>query len=448
MFRRITTVTAAALATIVFISVINCIIVSDVTDLQSASDNFNTLQASVSPILLFDELSNSPEKPGSDSMSLLTTGTSTDRLYTYAGVIHVHTHYSDGGGSMEEVAAIADSLGLDFIIPADHNTLQPLLDGWSRRAGNILVIPGVEHSMDRGAGHYLAIGDSLTLVRSSTVSSDSVLKRMLTPANLIFLAHVHHPVHNSWQDWSIEGYTGIEIFNLDENWRDNIHPFRVSRLIAAAMVYPFRDTAIENVISYPEKQMRTFDSLNMTRKVVAIGSTDAHAKSLFGEPGTIGLPSYESMFKTVQTIVITSELYNGDYQHDRSLVLDALRNGNSYVGFPNAGEIKGFLFSVESASLVAIPGDSLRIEDTVRFKLVIPEGRNTVVQVVRNGEVIKEAANITELAWQGSEPGVYRIQAFQDKMQLPLLQKRRLPWILSNPIYVWKEPARVAVQAR
>ncbi|HET7874664.1 MAG TPA: hypothetical protein VFN71_03990, partial [Methylomirabilota bacterium] len=40
-----------------------------------------------------------------------------------AGVVHVHTTLSDGGGTPEEVIAAGRATGLGFLALSDHNTL-------------------------------------------------------------------------------------------------------------------------------------------------------------------------------------------------------------------------------------------------------------------------------------------------------------------------------------
>ena len=47
----------------------------------------------------------------------------------YSGVIHVHSLYSDGGGTVDDIIESGHKTGLDFIILTDHDTLQARLDG-------------------------------------------------------------------------------------------------------------------------------------------------------------------------------------------------------------------------------------------------------------------------------------------------------------------------------
>lgn len=356
--------------------------------------------------------------------------------YEYRGIIHIHTTYSDGGGSYPQIAAIADSLGLDFLIPSDHNTIEPLKDGMGGYYGNVLMIPAVEHSTDHGAGHFLAIGDSISLIRSKMIPSDSVYSDALEKENMIFLAHVFHPHQNDWENWNVDGYTGMEIFNLDENWRDNLTLFRFNKLLASLGLYGLTDNALNYSISFPEKQLRKFDELCSTRKIVGIGSTDAHSKHFFTGNYGNGFPSYASMFKIVQAIIISTEPLNGIYTHDKHVVLKAIRNGHVYTGFPGFGRTGGFLFSAHTGSATAVCGDSLYAENSADLEIRMPLNKDVLVQVVKDGEICREYSYAQQISFEVTESGVYRVQVLKTTTMLPFFNKQHFPLILSNPIYI------------
>jgi hypothetical protein len=75
-----------------------------------------------------------------------------------AGDLHAHTHHSDGVLSIDELAALAASSGLDFLAVTDHNTVShhPHLTEAGSRYG-ITLLPGQEVTTDRG--HANAFGD-------------------------------------------------------------------------------------------------------------------------------------------------------------------------------------------------------------------------------------------------------------------------------------------------
>jgi hypothetical protein len=55
------------------------------------------------------------------------------------------------------------------------------------------------------------------------------------------------------------------------------------------------------------------------------------------------------------------------------------------------------------------------------------------VLLIKDGQVIKEEAEITRKEFPVTEKGVYRVEAYLDQLPQPLSKR---PWIISNPIYV------------
>src|SRR3954453_7309515 len=68
-------------------------------------------------------------------------------------VAHLHSTFSDGTGTVEEIAAAGRANGLDVILLTDHDTLAPR-DDWY---GAVLLLVGEEVS-PRDQNHYLAFG--------------------------------------------------------------------------------------------------------------------------------------------------------------------------------------------------------------------------------------------------------------------------------------------------
>ncbi|NUR86370.1 MAG: CehA/McbA family metallohydrolase [Nonomuraea sp.] len=79
-----------------------------------------------------------------------------DGLRWYAGDFHSHTVHSDGSLTIEELAELAASRGLDFLTVTDHNTVShhPWLAKVDR---GITLLPGQEVTTDRG--HANVFGD-------------------------------------------------------------------------------------------------------------------------------------------------------------------------------------------------------------------------------------------------------------------------------------------------
>ncbi len=361
------------------------------------------------------------------------------KYHEYSGVIHIHTQYSDGSGTYPQIGEMCDSLGIHFAIISDHNTIQPMKDSLDRRFGISLIIPAVEISTDGEHGHFLVVGDSIPLVPRNGVTSDSVFHEALKKESIVILAHVFHPRRTlDWDNWNIGDFTGIELYNFDEGWRSTLSVFQINKLIGAYCVYGFRSEALNYLLEYPAMEMKKFDELNMTRKVVGIGSLDAHSNIKLGKNVSWHFPSYQSLFNLVHTVIVTRQQFNGLYHHDRELVLGAIRNGNMFVSFSGLEEARGFLFTARSDTTEAIMGDSLRIIGSATLHVDMPDTEDVETQIVWNGKVIGTYRNIASLNLMVTNPGEYRVQAFQKRTMLPLFTKRSFPWILCNPIYIYR----------
>src|SRR5512142_1691641 len=76
--------------------------------------------------------------------------------------LHMHTRYSDGTGSHEDIAAAALRAGLDAVIVTDHNVLVQGAEGYVRQdRRRVLVLVGEEiHDQHRDPqkNHLLVFG--------------------------------------------------------------------------------------------------------------------------------------------------------------------------------------------------------------------------------------------------------------------------------------------------
>ena len=61
-------------------------------------------------------------------------------------VVHVHSTYSDGTGTVPEIAAAAGRNGVDVVLLTDHDTLAARRRGEERWHDSVLVLVGEEVS--------------------------------------------------------------------------------------------------------------------------------------------------------------------------------------------------------------------------------------------------------------------------------------------------------------
>jgi len=71
-------------------------------------------------------------------------------------VLHLHTTYSDGTATVDELVTAAAAAGVDLVLLTDHDSLGARRDGWEGRQGGVSLLVGTEVSPKQG--HYLAFG--------------------------------------------------------------------------------------------------------------------------------------------------------------------------------------------------------------------------------------------------------------------------------------------------
>jgi len=345
--------------------------------------------------------------------------------HEYVGSIHLHTTSSDGAASHEEAIRIASRAGLDFLIVADHNVLVSGKDGWY---GDLLLLVGEEiHDTERvpEANHYLAF-DIEQDVFAYARSSQALINAVNAQEGFGFIAHCfeHSPPFTSepelpWVDWHVTGYTGLEIWNYMSEFKSYLHNLPRTLLLIffpqLAISGPFAETLVK------------WDGLLQDRKTVAIGGTDAHANTYrLGPLRRVVLP-YEHCFKAVRTHMFTSHPFNGELEHDKRLVYEALKHGNCFIAYDAIGDTFGFRFTAKSGKEVASMGQDISLVDGVEFEVSSPLPAD--LRLLKDGQVIVSKRR-TELSYATQESGIYRVEAYRRH----LFKSRG--WVFTNPIYV------------
>lgn len=347
-------------------------------------------------------------------------------FYGLRGNVHMHTTLSDGTRDHEQVARIAGHAGLDFIVITDHNVYQPGLDGWR---GNTLMLVGEEvhdPQRERQSSHLLCLGIEDD-VSGHAARPQAVIDAVAAQDGFTFLAHPFErdvadflPEPNiSWRDWDVAGYAGIELWNYMSEFKS------VLKNRAHALLYAYLP-ALSVSGPYPET-LEKWDELLQTRRVSALGGSDAHGTVYRLGPLERPVLPYEYLFRCVNTHLLSQEPLNGDLAHDRDLVYGALRAGHGFLGYERPAAIAGFTFWAQSGAAQATMGEELRLQGRVELRATLPARAR--LRLLRHGEVLAETTG-RRLALVGHRPGAYRLEAYRR------YAGRWRSWILSNPIYV------------
>lgn len=346
--------------------------------------------------------------------------------FEYMGNLHIHSIHSDGAKKIKEIAESASIAGLDFICINDHEYMMDSFDlGEEGFYGNLVVITGLE--IGRRYHHYLAYGVR-DVVRSDSLGPQEIIDRVNSGGGFGFLAHPFEKgmpfreksVAYTWNDLSVRNFTGIGIWNFSSRWKE-----RVKTIFHGMFFLAFKSQALKG----PSRETISFwDGLTQHRKVVAIGTSDAHGDEFrFGPVKLIPL-TYDFLFKAINVHILISRKIYKDFNAAKTDIYDALKKGRLFIANDNLHPSKGFRFyflSNDGSDLVMGEEDSFHPGAII---VELPEAGET--RLFRDGKKIEKWRG-TEVVYHVREKGVYRVEVYH---HLPVFGWR--PWIFSNPIYL------------
>ena len=346
--------------------------------------------------------------------------------FEYIANLHVHTTFSDGSGTIEEVISSAGKAGLDVLLINDHDTLAGLEYGWEGRHGRVLVLIGTEISGRHN--HILAYGVN-RLRRHNWRKPQESLDFVKSQGGLSFLAHPYEkgsPMSDegrafTWEDWSVNGFQGLCIWNYCSSWKTPVQDWP-----SAFYRYFFRSGTL---MGPDEKVLAKWDELGKERRVVGIAGSDAHAFPAKLGPATLPIFPYDYLFRAVNTHLLLPEKMSGELEHDKKMVFKALAAGSCFMSHDLLGSGKGFEFWLENGGDIrAGQGEQTRLKDGDELCWRSP-GRGSV-RLIKDGRPVANLEQGRE-SMLLFEPGVYRLEVYK-----PTILFGERPWIFSNPIYV------------
>lgn len=345
--------------------------------------------------------------------------------------LHMHTSFSDGSGSHADLARAAMQTGVDALIVTDHNVWVQGKKGYYTENGKrVLLIVGEEvHDQARQPqkNHLLVIGANRELAEYAP-NPQNLIDQVRAAGGLAFIAHPIDPEFRavgepdiSWVDWSVQGYTGIELWNGFSELKFVAH----STLQAG--IYAF----LPHLLAHgPLPQtLQLWDSLLAgKRHVVAVGGSDAHALQKHLGPIRRTVFPYTYHYRAVNTHLLLPEPLSGDEDADTRAVLDALRQGHVFIGYDLPASTCGFRFTAQGKDASAQMGESLPVNEGVTLQIRLPHHADC--QLLRDGQIIKQWHNREVCTLITTQPGVYRVEVYLN------VWGRRRGWIFSNPIYL------------
>src|SRR3954447_20611870 len=322
-------------------------------------------------------------------------GSGTPRLHDLACVVHLHSTFSDGTGTVPQIIAAGQRAGVDAVLLTDHNTRAGArYEGWH---GSVLLLVGEEDTPAK-RDHTLLFGDDLSFAAHPFSRGSRRFRRLSEGMPHTGLAS--------------PDLTGIELWSFVTDTAERVGSVREGLLFAAAPRRVLRHPPVENVVEW--------DRMCLSRRVVALGGLDAHQIGVrFRGRVPLRLMGYARSFRQLRTHVLCSALPSGSLEADRALVYDALREGRCYIAVDALAPARGFSFWGSGG--LAMGAEASFDGQTLSARLPRP----AELRLVKDGVPIA-VLDASALDHRTTKPGTYRIEA--------RLGSRT--WILSNPIYL------------
>ena len=345
--------------------------------------------------------------------------------------LHMHTRYSDGSGTHRDIAKAAFIAGVDVVIVTDHNLLVHGFEGYYKeKTKKILMLIGEEvhdQARDPQKNHLLVFG-AMREVATFAENPQLLINQVRDAGGLSFLAHPDDPeaaafreTDISWEDWSVQNFTGIELWNALSELKTVVP----TKLHGAFFAF-FPSFVARQPI--PATIARWDELLSQGRRIVAIGGSDAHALHMNLGPVSRVIFPYEFHFRTVNTHVILSEPLSGDVNKDKKMIYEAMAEGHCFIGYDLPASTSEFNFTAQGRDKNAIMGDEVPAKGGVTLQAKIPSLAE--IRLLKDGDVIQTWKNQLACTHITTEPGVYRVEVYRR-----YLGKLR-GWIYSNPIYL------------
>lgn len=358
-----------------------------------------------------------------------------DSKYTeYKGIIHAHTNLGGHStGSFDELIAAANANDLDFVVMTEHYS-----DAFDTSA---LTLNGVYGKTLFVGGNEIDTADSDRFLMIPGCAEAAGLRRVPTTAVIDKLhsenrlALVTYP--EKFKSWD-SNFDGIEVFSLHTNAK-KMNPFTaIFDGLWSFSAYP--ELVMASYFKRPDENLRKFDEIAAKRKISLFAGTDAHSNigfHLFGDDaGNKGInfkfDDYATMFRLARQHVLIEK----DKPLTRENLIEALKGGRSFIGFDVLADTRGFEYSATNGDgQMAILGDDFAFGSNTLLTASLKWPFIVRFVIYRNGEIYASSAEMysNELEVSVRDPGAYRVEVYLDQLGPPF---DKMPWIISNPIYV------------
>jgi len=360
-----------------------------------------------------------------------------------AGIIHVHSHFSDGGGSVPEIAKAASTANIDFVVLTDHNNSMARQQGHEKSHGNVDIF--VEMEASTPAGHCLTFfshtdAKSLRDEKVVDLTWRHITGEETRPGFFTVIAHPSH-IRNPWN--SLDRVTeGIEVINFDSAWQRELDQSLIG-FATTTLVYPVNNflSALRFLQVY-RKDFLAWDTMNsVSKRHFGILGHDTHALMKLVEGISLRWPDYPETFKLASNIVFYTPPLAPSFEDRKKQLYRSLREGRSAIVFQSLYPFHGNdwrlqcgtqTFQVGDEAMLPREGCEFIIDTPAQFPF------QKMIKVWRNGEIFREFSPTSPtMRIPIQTTGIYRLEIWaRPHTLLYLLLNQEIPYVFYNPIYV------------
>ncbi len=375
----------------------------------------------------------------------LSLSSSTQKSHWVQGIIHVHSTFSDGGGTPEEIAKAAHQAGHDFVILTDHNNDEARKKGFEKKYEGTDLWVEMESSTPVGhAVSFFSNSEKLRNVGAERVVQATYRNFSKSESDPDLFWSIAHPsnIKNPWSRLDEFG-PGWEVVNFDSSWQRQFseQPFK---FLLTVGVYPFNEylSALRFLETYP-KDFVAWDE--MTRRGpghFAYLAHDTHSKVKLNQTESLNWPGYLQTFKMASNVVFLKSPKSDDFETRKKQVYEGLREGRLAVLYQIVAPFDGNDWRIDCDGKTFTVGDSVSFKESCEAVITTPVTPFVkVVRLVKNGEIIREVVvepgSKSPLRVPLKGAGTYRLEVLAQKhTALRILLNRLVPYVFYNPIYL------------
>jgi len=357
------------------------------------------------------------------------------------GVIHVHSIYSDGSGTVPEIADAANKAGLDFLILTDHNSTEARRKGLEKRYGKTDLF--VEMEASTPAGHCLSFYSQTPARRLSDdemnhLSWAHFLSEPSPPGMFICIAHPSN-IKNPWG--RLDRFPeGIEVVNFDSLWQRELYE-SILGFGETALIAPFNNyLAALRWFQLYRKDFIAWDAMNsISPGHFGILAQDTHALLKFTDRLSVRWPEYLQTFRLGSNVIFVDDPIPTDFEARKSQLYQSLHQGRVAILFQEIHPFPGNDWRLECNGHVVRSGQEASGTDCQFIADIPPDLPYPVtLHLWKDGDLIQTVEHAEQRTiLPARSPGAYRLEVWVHPHTIfHLLLDREVPYVLYNPIFV------------